>query len=272
METENKKEEQITEVKIQDKNLEPTPNIRLSIVEVLNRLQNECKAPKSQYNSFGKYAYRNAEDIQQALKPLLIKYEATIIVTDEVKEIGGLPFVEATAQLLYNGQQLSVKSQAGIQLETKGMNYAQVFGSSSSYARKYALGGLLLLDDTKDADGTNTHGNESPGPVKQKVKAPEKPIINNQLINCSDAQVDKAILQGNASKLVAGLNTKFKVTEAQKKRLDDAILKESKEKTKDKEVIKTVAPGEQAKLEIESQGEITEEKKVIGNKQITIKG
>jgi hypothetical protein len=251
------------------------PNIRLTIVEVLNRLQNECKAPKSQYNSFGKYAYRNAEDIQQALKPLLNKYDSTITVTDEVKEIMGIPFIEATAKLIYNGHEIIVKAQAGIQLETKGMNYAQVFGSSSSYARKYALGGLLLLDDTKDADATNTHGDDQKqGPVS-KVKAPIKPILKTELINCTDAQVEKAILQGNAEKLVAGIGTKFKVSDLQKQKLDKAILiKQESEKENDKSLVNDeikpgLEPGKQVKIEIE---ERTEEKKVIGNKSLTVKG
>jgi hypothetical protein len=108
-------------------------------------IQNELKAPKSQFNAFGKYKYRSVEDILEAVKPLLLKYECTLTIEDEVKEVGGLVFRAVTAQ-------------AGIDINRKGMDVAQSYGSSSSYARKYALNGLFLIDDTKDPDSTNDHG------------------------------------------------------------------------------------------------------------------
>lgn len=118
----------------------------------LIEIQNELKAPKSQYNAFGKYKYRKCEDILEAVKPLLKKHNVTLVLTDEISEVGGLIFVEAVAVLKDGDDKVVVKAQAGI-AERKGMDIAQSFGSSSSYARKYALNGLFLIDDTQDADG-----------------------------------------------------------------------------------------------------------------------
>lgn len=130
----------------------------LTFQERVIAIQTELKAPKNQYNSFGKYKYRNQEDILEALKPLLAKHQIGLTITDEIKEVGTLVFVEARAILHSEGNSVEAKAQAGIDPTRKGMDIAQSFGSSSSYARKYALNGLLLIDDTKDADSTNTHG------------------------------------------------------------------------------------------------------------------
>ena len=131
--------------------------------ELLN-IQSELKAPKSQYNSFGKYKYRNCEDVLEALKPLLKKNKCTLYISDNIIEVGGLIFVEAIATIKNEkDQEIAVSAQAGINPNKKGMDIAQSFGSSSSYARKYALNGLFLIDDTKDAD------TEAPQP-KQKEK------------------------------------------------------------------------------------------------------
>ena len=127
----------------------------------LINIQSELKAPKNQFNSFGKYHYRNAEDILEGLKPLLLKYSCTLTISDEIKTAGDVLYVEATATLFHEENSISVAAQAGIDLNAKGMSQAQCFGASSSYARKYALGGLFLLDDSKDADATNTHGKDS---------------------------------------------------------------------------------------------------------------
>ena len=123
-------------------------------------LQTELKAPKKQYNSFGKYNYRSCEDILEAVKPLLEKYNLSLMLTDTVQEVAGVPYTEAKAVLHCPDGTIECKAQAGINLNKKGMDVAQSFGASSSYARKYALNGLFLIDDTKDADSTNKHGNE----------------------------------------------------------------------------------------------------------------
>ena len=142
----------------------------LTLQERLLKVQTELKAPKNQYNSFGKYKYRNQEDILEAVKPLLSKHSLNLIVTDEVREIGGLVFINATAKIFGEPQEpiVEVSAQAGIDPSRKGMDIAQSFGSSSSYARKYALNGLFLIDDTKDADSTNTH-NTAPSAGKESL-------------------------------------------------------------------------------------------------------
>ena len=124
-------------------------------------IQKELKAPKGQMNKFGNYKYRSCEDILEAVKPLLSKHNATILITDEVKSVNEYMYIEAIVVFSVGKESLSVKAQAGINPNRKGMDIAQSFGSSSSYARKYALAGLLLLDDTKDADSKdNTEENK----------------------------------------------------------------------------------------------------------------
>ena len=139
-------------------------------------IQSELKAPKNQTNTFGKYKYRSCEDILEAVKPLLLKHDCTLTLTDEVKGIEGQLFIETTAVFdnhieKFMPNPIIVKAQAGIDMEQKGMNMSQRYGASSSYARKYALNGLFLIDDTKDADATNTHGKEETKPVKAKLTA-----------------------------------------------------------------------------------------------------
>jgi len=132
------------------------------MIDKLVKIQNELKAPKNQFNSFGKYKYRNAEDIFEAAKPICFKYGLFLSISDEVIEVGGQLFVESTSTITDGDKSIQVKAQAGLDLNRKGMDKAQASGASSSYARKYALGGLFLLDDTKDADATNTHGKSAP--------------------------------------------------------------------------------------------------------------
>jgi hypothetical protein len=132
-------------------------------------IQAELKAPKNQFNAFGKYKYRSCEDILEALKPLLLKYECTLTIEDEVKEVGGIVFIESTAAIQKDMEGRAVTAQAGIDINRKGMDIAQSFGSSSSYARKYALNGLFLIDDTKDPDSTNDHG------AKKEELSPKHP-------------------------------------------------------------------------------------------------
>ena len=127
-------------------------------MEKLRKIQAELKAPKNQRNNFGKYNYRSCEDILEAVKPLLDKHKCTLTISDEVREVCGVLFVEAIVFISDGKDSVHTKAQAGIDPNRKGMDIAQSFGSSSSYPRKYALNGLFLIDDTKDADSTNTHG------------------------------------------------------------------------------------------------------------------
>lgn len=125
----------------------------MSVYDVLREIQQKVKAPKNQYNSFGRYSYRSAEDIMEAVKPLLEKAKASIILSDEIVEEGGRFYIRSTATILTGSDEhLSVSAYAREPETKKGMDESQITGSTSSYARKYALAGLLLLDDNKDSD------------------------------------------------------------------------------------------------------------------------
>lgn len=118
----------------------------------LTQIQSELKAPKNQYNSFGKYKYRNCEDILEAVKPLLAKYDCKLIISDEVVNIGTRFYIKATAKFKSEDGVIEVSALAREEESKKGMDGSQVSGAASSYARKYCLNGLFLIDDTKDAD------------------------------------------------------------------------------------------------------------------------
>ena len=154
----------------------------------LNKIQVRLKAPKGQFNNFGKYKYRSAEDILEAVKPYLKEFGLTLTITEETKELAGYLFITSTAVISNGEGGFSVQAQAGINPERKGMDIAQSFGSSSSYAKKYALGNLFLLDDTKDADATS-----NPKKVSKTVKATKKKMTKEVL----DLMVD-AIGKGKA--------------------------------------------------------------------------
>ena len=123
-------------------------------MQALKKIQQELKAPKSQYNNYGRYAYRSAEDILEAVKPLLAKYDAELTLTDDIIEVSGRIYVKATAVLKGNDEteSITVTAFAREPAEKKGMDESQITGTASSYARKYALNGLFLIDDNKDAD------------------------------------------------------------------------------------------------------------------------
>lgn len=118
----------------------------------LSQIQSEVKAPKGQFNSFGKYHYRSCEDIVEAVKPILNKHGFALLLTDEVVEVGGRVYVKATATIT-DGKEIYTATAFAREEETKkGMDASQITGAASSYARKYALNGLFAIDDTKDAD------------------------------------------------------------------------------------------------------------------------
>jgi len=137
--------------------------------KALIKVQSELKAPKGQYNSFGKYSYRSAEDILESVKPILAKNGLSMTISDMIHEVCGIPFVESMVNITDGTDSFSVTAQAGIDPKRKGMDIAQCFGASSSYARKYALNGMFLIDDTKDPDATNKHESKS----KRTASAPK---------------------------------------------------------------------------------------------------
>ena len=145
----------------------------------LVNVQSRLKANKSQYNSFGKYSYRNQEDILESVKPLLAENGLIMTISDEIIGDGfegNMLIVKSTVTVSDGEKSIQVSACAGIDPNRKGMDIAQSFGSSSSYARKYALGGMFLIDDTKDADATNSHGKDASASVpKAKPSAAAKP-------------------------------------------------------------------------------------------------
>ena len=174
-------------------------------MEKLTKIQAELKAPKSQYNSFGKYKYRSCEDIQEAVKPLLKKYNVSLTLSDDLQVVGERYYIKVTAVLVCNEtkESVSVTSFAREEETKKGMDGSQVTGASSSYARKYALNGLFLIDDTKDSDATN-----------QGLEEPKK------LPKLEEARFVKALENiKNGSYTVEKLKASFELTEEQLKRL-----------------------------------------------------
>ena len=131
--------------------------------EALLKIQAELKVPKNQTNKFGKYNYRSCEDILEAVKPLCQAHGVTLTLSDRMVEVGGRVYVCATAEIVGKEFRTEALGWAREPLAQAGMAEPQITGSASSYARKYALNGLFAIDDTKDADATNTHGHEAPG-------------------------------------------------------------------------------------------------------------
>lgn len=144
----------------------------MNIYEKLTEVQNELKAPKSRYNSFGKYNYRSCEDILEAVKPLLKSKKLAMTVKDEVYSVDGRFYIMAVVTVFdcESEEKITTTAYAREDNEKKGMDGSQITGSSSSYARKYALNGMFAIDDTKDADSWNTHGKDKSSEKKEEQK------------------------------------------------------------------------------------------------------
>lgn len=141
----------------------------LSFNEKVIAIQCRLNAPKSRYNKFGNYSYRSLEDILEAAKPLLKEYGLLLTIKDEIVLVGERYYVKATATLKGDGEEYSASAYARETETKKGMDESQITGSASSYARKYALNGLLCIDDTKDAD-TNEQKMQTEGGLLPKDK------------------------------------------------------------------------------------------------------
>lgn len=185
----------------------------MNLKEKLSTIQNEFKSKKSRYNSFGKYNFRSAEDILEALKPYNKKYNVHFTVKENLTVMGvDFPIIHSTATLVDNESDDFIDATAivGVDLNAKGQQMPQRFGSASSYGKKYALGNLLLIDDTVDADGSNTHDKQ---PIKQKLQFNEipqgksyaKPVIDNKNID----QARKFLSNGGMMKT---LEEKYTIT------------------------------------------------------------
>jgi hypothetical protein len=162
--------------------------------EALIAVQSELKAPKNQRNNFGKYNYRSAEDILEAVKPLLKANGLSMTISDSVEELGGMVVITSKVVVSDGTDAVEATAQAGVDPNRKGMDIAQSFGSSSSYARKYAMNGMFLIDDTKDADASNDH--------KPKGKLLTNDIKKKMIDAVSDGKseaVEKALKDYNVS-------------------------------------------------------------------------
>ena len=164
-------------------------------MQALKKIQQELKAPKGQYNNFGRYAYRSAEDILEAVKPLLAKYDAELTLSDDIMEVGGRIYVKATARFIEHDAETNINDVTTVTAfarepaEKKGMDESQITGTASSYARKYALNGLFLIDDTKDADSMD---------APQTNAQPAQQAANNSRAN-GQAQAQNAAQRNTAA-------------------------------------------------------------------------
>ena len=178
----------------------------------LAQIQTELKAKKSSYNSFGKYYFRKAEDILEATKPFLLKHGVTVILNEELIMTDPVPTIKSTATISDGKDAIHATAIVGVDLNQKGMQTAQQFGAASSYGKKYALGNLFLIDDTADADSTNTHGKNG---AVNKIKQAAKPAITKE-------QLAKAKEYITAGGNIAAIETKYKLTDEQRTSLTKA--------------------------------------------------
>ncbi len=158
-----------------------------TLMQKLQRIQSTLSAPKNQYNTFGKYHYRSLEDITEAVKPLLAEAGLALVIYDEIVLVGDRTYVKATATIMGDVETekelstISVSAYAREPLVRKGMDESQITGAASSYARKYAMNGLLAIDDTKDADSGNNRADKPSAAAKKATKKPDaspEPKIN----------------------------------------------------------------------------------------------
>jgi len=174
-------------------------NQKLAIV------QTELKAKKSSYNAFGKYYFRKSEDILEAIKPFLVKHGVTVTINEEMIATDPVPTLQSTATISDGKDAIHATALVGVDLNQKGMQTAQQFGAASTYGKKYALGNLLLIDDTEDADS----GKKATSTTIDKIKQAAKPAITKQQI----AQAKDYVAAGGK---IEAIESKYKLTNEQK--------------------------------------------------------
>ena len=167
----------------------------------LAQVQTKLKAKKSSYNSFGKYYFRKSEDILEAVNPVLLELDVSVVIKEQIIATEPVPMLESTAIFSDGENQVTATAVVGVDLSQKGMQTSQQFGAASTYGKKYALGNLFLIDDTEDADATNTHG-----------KADVKPRITVEQFNKAKEYITNG---GN----VNAIKTKYKLTSKQEEEL-----------------------------------------------------
>ena len=166
-------------------------------------IQTELKAKKSSYNSFGKYYFRKAEDILEAVKPFLIRENVSVRLEEDIVDNTPVPIIKSTAILSDGENHIDATAIVGVDLTQKGMQTAQQFGAASSYGKKYALGNLFLIDDTADADSTNSGGKASQ-------------IVNKAKAKMNDDQWDKAVKFVSGGGSIAAIESKYTITPDQR--------------------------------------------------------
>ena len=179
----------------------------MTINQKLSTLQTKFKSKKSRFNSFGKYYFRSAEDILESIKPFLLELGVAVTINEELIATEPMPIIKTTAKLLdQDGMELEAIAIVGVDLNQKGMQTPQQFGSASSYAKKYALGNLLLIDDTQDSDATNDHGKKKSPALQPKAKQ-------------ALGDVQKAIDYIKAGGKLEAIKAKYQLTSEQEKKL-----------------------------------------------------
>ena len=173
-------------------------------------IQTKLKAKKSSYNSFGKYYFRKSEDILEAIKPFLVKHGVTVTINEEMISTDPVPTMQSTATFSDGKDAIHATALVGVDLNQKGMQTSQQFGAASTYGKKYALGNLLLIDDTEDADS----GQKPTGAV-DKIKQAAKPKI-------TAAQLKKAKEYVAAGGKIEAIESKYKITDEQRKDITKA--------------------------------------------------
>jgi len=169
-------------------------NQKLAIV------QTKLKTKKTSYNAFGKYYFRKAEDILEAVKPFLLEQGVSVTINEEIIATDPVPTLQTTATISDGENAISATAVVGVDLNQKGMQTAQQFGAASSYGKKYALGNLFLIDDTQDSDATNDHGNG----VVSRLKEKAKPVMTKD-------QFEKAKEYMKAGGDIKAIESKYKV-------------------------------------------------------------
>ena len=177
--------------------------------ETLATIQTELKAKKSSYNAFGKYYFRKAEDILEAVKPFLLKHQVSVRIKEDIISETPVPTIQSTAILSDGENQITATAIVGVDLNQKGMQTAQQFGAASSYGKKYALGNLFLIDDTADADSTNSGGTAS------KIVNKAKPKMNEDQLKKAIEYVKKLGTQDS----IYAIEMKYNVSAAQMQEL-----------------------------------------------------
>ena len=172
----------------------------------LAQIQTELKTKKTSYNAFGKYYFRKAEDILEAIKPFLLKHGVTVTINEDLMYFDPVPTIKSTATITDGKDAIHATAIVGVDLNQKGMQTAQQFGAASSYGKKYALGNLFLIDDTQDSDATNNHGKSN---AVNKIKQAAKPAITKEQI----AKAKEYIAAGGN---IEAIETKYKLTNEQK--------------------------------------------------------